>query len=171
MNRELKLHFLKQLVNWPLRVLNRFLVFPKSPRYPQTVALLSLYGTLRRVYSVEVKSGVFDVPDGNFERLFTVAIKVLAQVSERDRYYRAWVGLFFLLAARQVELMDTDPVVLKRLIKEQWGDDVDFLPDITVQKWVAEFREVALCSYLGNVAGVVAGDVANKNVGGIKCEC
>ena len=151
MNRGFKLWFLKLVVNVPVRILDRFLKFPK-PHYPQTVMIMNLQATLHKVYEIEVHQGVFGVPDGNFERLFTVASRVLAIISEKDRYYRAWIGLLVWLANQQLELMDADPATLKRLIKEQWGDDIDFLSDALVQKYVADFREKALCSYLGNCA-------------------
>ena len=151
MNREFKLWFLKLTVNVPVRFLDRFLKFPK-PHYPQTVMVMNLRAKLQKVYEIEVYQGVFGVPDGNFERLLTVAAKVAANISEKDRYYRAWIGLLVLLANEQLVLMDTDPATLKRLIKEQWGDDINFLSDALVEKYMADFREKALCSYLGNCA-------------------
>jgi hypothetical protein len=158
-DRDLKLRFLKVLVNWPLRILDRFLNFPK-PRYPQTIMVMNLYATLRKVYGVEVSQGVFKEKDcradGNFERAITVAAKVLSQVCERDRYYRAWIGLLVTLADRQLQLMDADPAVLKRLVKEQWLADIDCLPDSVVAANMRDFREVALCDYLGNLARMPA---------------
>ena len=151
MNREFKLWFLKLVVNVPVRILDRFLKFPE-PHFPQTIMIMNLQAILHKVYLIEVNQGVFGVPDGNFERLISVAAKVAANVSEDDRYYRAWFGLFVFLANQLLELMDADPATLKHLIKVQWREDIDFLPDALVQKYMADFREKALCSYLGNCA-------------------
>ena len=149
MNREFKLWFLKLLANVPVRLLNRFLKWPK-PRYPQTVMIMNLQATLNKVYEIEVGQGVFGRPDGNFERLFTVSAKLAANISEQDRYYRAWIGLLMFLTNRQLQLMKTDPKTLKRLIENQWEENIDFLPDKLVEKFVSDFREKALCNYLGN---------------------
>jgi hypothetical protein len=92
-------------------------------------------------YRLEVKKGVFDVPDGNFERFLTVSAKLLAQVAERDRYYRAWLGLSFLLAEEE--------------FKKQWIDDLSFLPKAHFVLCQREFSEIVLSSNLYNLSRLV----------------
>ena len=55
-----------------------------------------------KTYRLDCVQGVFGAkPDGNFERLLRVCSKILMDVSERDRYYRAWLGLAFVLAMEE----------------------------------------------------------------------
>jgi hypothetical protein len=60
--------------------------------------LRSTYETMLATYRLEVKKRFFYVPDGNFERFLKVSAKLIAQIVERDRYYRKWVGLSYYLA-------------------------------------------------------------------------
>ena len=102
MNRELKLHFLKQIVNVPVFILDKFLKYPEKPKYPQTKMLLHNYKQMMKVYRLDCMQGVFgSKPDGNFERLLRVSSKILMNVSEKDRYYRAWLGLVYVLAMEE----------------------------------------------------------------------
>ena len=102
LNREFKLWFLKLLVNLPMRFFDRFLKFPAEPEFPQSRMLLDVYGKMMKTYRLDCIQGVFGaVPDGNFERLLRVSAKVLASLSESDRYYRAWLGLAFVLAREE----------------------------------------------------------------------
>ena len=62
--------------------LDRFLSFPKKPKYPQTKMLLHTYKQMMKVYRLDCVQGVFGVkPDGNFERLLRVSSKILLNVS------------------------------------------------------------------------------------------
>lgn len=155
---DVRLRFLKALINLPLRLFSKLVVFPRNPHYIQTVMLMDLHATLKKIYRFEVAMGTpfsldkNGVPDGNFERLLDLSAAVLAQISERDRYYRAWIGLLVFLAEKQRCTMTTDPVVLKRLIREQWDINADCVPDETIKRFARDFQEIALCDNLGNLA-------------------
>jgi hypothetical protein len=157
LNHEFQLWLTKLLINVPVRVADRFLSFPKKVVFPQTRMMLEIYRTLEKVYALECKGGIFGKPDGNFQRLIHVAAKLLSKISEDDRYYRACIGLLFLLASEQLSKMDKSPAALKRLISTQWlpmgdPDGLDFLSDSFVEKNTLMFTEIALCEHLGNLA-------------------
>jgi hypothetical protein len=151
LNSELSLRFFKYLVNIPFRLLDRILKFPE-PKYPQTKMLQSTYKTMLATYRLEVQKGVFDVPDGNFERFLSVSAKLIAQVAELDRYYRKWVGLSYYLAREELGRLDLSPEELVAQIKLQWMDDLSFLPNDHFVKRQGEFTEVVLTGNLGNLA-------------------
>ena len=155
MNREFRLWFLKLLVNWPVRFLDRFLKFPAKTEFPQSKMLLDVYGTMMKTYRLDCLQGVFGVvPDRNFERLLRVSAKVLMGVSESDRYYRAWLGLAFLLAKEEY-LLELERAVSADLvfeIKRQWLSDLSFLKEKQIESDLEGFLEYALCNYLGNLA-------------------
>jgi hypothetical protein len=154
-NRELKLHFLKLLVNVPLRLLDRFIPEPDVPRFPQTTMLQNVYRCMVQAYRLDCLQGTFGSrPDGNFERLLRVSWKTLARLSEDDRYYRAWLGLAFLLAREELSGWKPSPAELVAWIRLQWLMDLSFLPERHVETCRALFTEVALCDYLGNLARV-----------------
>ena len=157
MNRDWELRAFKYLVNIPFRFLDRILRFPE-PKYTQTKMLQSTYRTMLATYRLEVKKGVFDVPDGNFERFLTVSAKLLAQVAERDRYYRAWLGLSYLLAEEEIKKLDLSPEELAEQIKKQWMDDLAFLPKHHFVKCQREFSEIVLSSNLYNLSRLVRKD-------------
>ena len=157
MNRDWELRAFKYLVNIPFRFLDRILRFPE-PKYTQTKMLQSTYRTMLATYRLEVKKGVFDVPDGNFERFLTVSAKLLAQVAERDRYYRAWLGLSYLLAEEEIKKLDLSPEDLVEQIKKQWMDDLAFLPKHHFVKCQREFSEIVLSSNLYNLSRLVRKD-------------
>ncbi len=163
-NSDFKLRLIKKAVGLPLRVLDKVLSFPLDPHYPQTVMLLKAYATLHKVYCLEVLEGTFTErngkPDGNMARFVSVSMKLLSQISERDRYYRAWIGLFLVMAKVQVELMSSDPAELKRWIREQWDTNADVVPDQQIVQFARDFKEVALCDYLGNLARMPVGKPA-----------
>jgi hypothetical protein len=152
MNRELRLSFLKLLVNVPLRLLDRLLPDVAEAEFPQTRMLLRAYGKMLKAYRLECMQGTFDEPDGNFERVLRVSMKILGRVAEDDRYYRAWLGLAFLLAHEEIENLNLSAEQLLELIHKQWLADVRFLPASYVEACKAEFVEWALCDYLVNLA-------------------
>jgi hypothetical protein len=155
LNRELKLHFLKQIVNVPFFILDKFLKFPEKPKYPQTKMLLNTYVQMMKAYRLDCMQGVFGVkPDGNFERLLRVSSKILVNISEKDRYYRAWLGLAYVLAMEQYfdQLEAAEPKDLVFEIKRQWLSDLSFLSDKVVESDLEGFLEYALSNYLGNLA-------------------
>jgi hypothetical protein len=155
LNREFKLWFLKLVVNVPMCVLDRFLGFPKKPTYPQTKMLLRTYRKMMKVYRLDCVQGVFGFkPDGNFERILRVSSKILVNISEKDRYYRAWLGLAYVLAMEEYfdQLEGAEPKDLVFEINWQWLSDLSFLPDRVVESDLEGFLEYALCNYLGNLA-------------------
>jgi hypothetical protein len=109
-------------------------------------------------YRLEVKKGVFDVPDGNFERFLTVSAKLISQVAERDRYYRAWLGLSFILAEEEMKRLDLSPEELVFQIKKQWMDDLAFLPKHHFVESQRDFSEIVLSSNLYNLSRLVRKD-------------
>ncbi len=167
MNPEWKLRMLKLLVNLPARIVDRILKFPAKPKYQQTRMVLNMYETLHETYKIEVSQGIFAKnvknrrgpfrsdggdADGNFERLLTVSAKMLAQLSERDKYYRSWLGLLFILAEKELNNIGLTDEELLQEISEQWKEDLNFLPPKLVRAFRGDFEEVLLAGYLGNVA-------------------
>ncbi len=158
---------LKTLVNIPVRLLDCLLRFPSKPRYQQTRMILRMYAILKGTYDIEVSQGIFALKvndrrgpirinrgdaDRNFERLLSVSMKMLAQISERDKYYRAWLGLLYVVASHQVEQMNLSPKQTLAEISEQWKEDLMFLPEKHLLDHKREFDEILLCWYLSNVA-------------------
>ncbi len=167
MNPEWKLRMLKLAINVPFRIINRFLKFPEKPKYQQTRMILCIYDTLIKTYNIEVSQGIFAMDvrrrrgpfrsdggdaDGNFERLLTVSAKMLAQLSERDKYYRAWLGLLFILAEKELNNIGLTDQELLQEISEQWKEDLTFLDERHVTTYRRDFDEILLTWYLGNVA-------------------
>jgi hypothetical protein len=137
-----------------MRLLDRFLCFPK-PVYPQSKMLLHTYEQMARVYRLDCIQGVFGAkPDGNFERMLRVSSKILLNISERDRYYRAWLGLVYVLAMEEYfdRLAAAEPKNLVFEIKRQWLSDLSFLPEKAIKSDLEGFLEYALSNYLGNLA-------------------
>ncbi len=147
--------FLKLLVNLPMRFFDLFLKFPAKTEFPQSKMLLDVYGKMMKTYQLDCIQGVFGaVPDGNFERLLRVSAKVLTSLSESDRYYRAWLGLAFVLAHEEylAELAKSDPAKLVFEIRRQWLSDLSFLKESQIESDLEGFYEYAICNYLGNLA-------------------
>ncbi len=158
---------LKALVNIPIRLLDKILRFPPKPKYQQTRMILRMHQILKRTYDMEVSQGIFALnvndrrgpirinrgdADQNFARLLSVSMKMLAQISENDKYYRQWLGLLFVCAAYEREHMELSPEQIIAEIGEQWKEDLTFLDDKTLQCHKQEFEEILLTWYLGNVA-------------------
>jgi hypothetical protein len=159
MNRELRLRFMKLLVNVPLRLLDRLLPDVTKAEYPQTQMLLRTYTKMMKTYRLDCVQGTFgSKPDGNFERVLRVSMKILGRVAEDDRYYRAWLGLTFLLAHEEVKCLDLSAEQLLELIHKQWLTDLRFMSESYVENCKDEFLEWALCDYLGNLARMKTGN-------------
>ena len=155
LNREFKLWFLKLLVNLPVRFFDRFLKFPAEAEFPQSRMLLDVYGKMIKTYQLDCIQGVFGVvPDGNFDRLLRVSAKVLASLSESDRYYRAWLGLAFVLSREEylAQLARSKPEDLVFEIRRQWLSDLSFLSEKQINSDLTGFYEYAVCNYLSNLA-------------------
>jgi hypothetical protein len=143
------------VVNLPVRFFDRFLKFPAKTEYPQSHMLLNVYGKMMKTYRLDCIQGVFGaVPDGNFERLLRVSTKVLASLSESDRYYRAWLGLAFVLTREEylTELAKSEPEDLVFEIRRQWLSDLSFLSEKQINSDLQGFYDYALCNYLSNLA-------------------
>lgn len=155
MTRELRLRLLKALVNVPIRLVDRLLPEPQGADYPQTRMLLRTFKRLEQAYKIDCSQGTFGAkPDCNFERLLRTSKKLLALISEDDRYYRAWVGLAFILASEETDWFNEEAPEVKRLIKAQWNTDLSFLPNAIIVENKREFLEIALCDYLHNLAQI-----------------
>ena len=156
MHRNLKLVFLKLLVNVPLRLADRILPEPRPACFPQTAMMESVFDTMGKVYRLEVKQGIFTErngrPDGNFDVFLRVSRKILSRIAESDRYYRAWLGLGMLLCYREVSKLDLTGEQLLEYCKQQWLFDVSFLPRHYVEENRQEFLEMAFTDYLCNLA-------------------
>ncbi len=158
---------LKVAINIPVRLLDRFLQFPSKPRYQQTRMVLTIHQILKRTYDIEVSQGIFAKnikdrrgpirmnrgdADQNFQRLLSVSMKMLAQISEQDKYYRQWLGLLFVCAAYERDNIELSPRQIAAEIGEQWKEDLTFLSKKHLQKNRREFEEILLTWYLGNIA-------------------
>jgi hypothetical protein len=102
-NSNLRLHLLKQMLNFPVLILDRFLP-ERTATFPQTVIMESMFKRMFQAYHLEVSQGVFKEigkfeGDGNFLRMLRVSRKLLLAIGEDDRYYREWVGLLIILAS------------------------------------------------------------------------
>jgi hypothetical protein len=155
MHRELRMRFCKLLVNVPVRFADRLLPEPSKPAFPQTQLVARVYERMVKVYELDCAAGTFGaVPDGNFERLLRVGWKLLARLGEDDRYYRAWLGLAFLLVAEERDrfLETVTAAQINDLCFSQWLYDLDGIPDGIILENKADFADVTLCDYLVNLA-------------------
>jgi hypothetical protein len=154
MHRDLRLRLLKALVNVPMRFLDKLLSFPLKSSYPQTRAVFNIYGKLDKVYRLDVFQGTFGRrPDRNFARLLRVSAKILARISEDDPYYRNWVGLVLFLSGKAYHSMvNFDPATVKRLFQGDSTRSFDDIPDNLIIQNLEDFKEMALCGHLSNLA-------------------
>jgi hypothetical protein len=158
---ELKLHLVKKLVNFCMKILDKFLP-EKEPYYPQTKMLHHVFEQLFQVYRLEVYQGMYDdVPyqtvqglkDRNFQRFLSVTRKLLLFVGENDRYYRAWIGLGFKLIKEEYERAagELTQEEFLRSYLEQW--ELKF-PKVHLDYFESnrsEFLDMMLASYLPNL--------------------
>ena len=158
---------LKALVNIPTRLLDRILRFPANPKFQQTRMVLQMFQVLKRTYDFEVSQGIFAKnvkdrrgpirrnrgdADSNFERLLSVSVKLLAQISEQDKYYRQWLGLLFVCAAYELDHINLSPKQTLAEISQQWKEDLTFLSEKRLLSHKREFNEILLTWYLSNIA-------------------
>ena len=90
--------------------------------------------------------------DGNFERMLSLSAKMLTQISERDKYYRQWLGLLFVLATQEMNSLDLSPDQMLAEISDQWKEDLTFLPAKQLVDHKSDFNEILLTHYLSNIA-------------------
>ena len=125
---------------------------------------------MMQTYRIDCLQGVFgSAPDNNFERLLRVGAKVLVGVSESDRYYRAWLGLGYLLAKEEYlrNLKQATPQSLVFDIKRQWLSDLSFLNEKQIRYDLEGFYQYSIMNYLGNLVHNYAQITTTKNIGGI----
>jgi hypothetical protein len=116
--------------------------------------LQAMYKDTLRVYAHHASEGVFGSPqDGNFPRFLSVSNKILSLIAEEDRYYRAWLGLSYFMVRQQLEEYSRNVTSrqLKEQIKQQWLDDIGFLPDKLISQYKTDFVEIALANSFVNL--------------------
>jgi hypothetical protein len=105
------LHVRKKLINLAVRIVNKGLQASRA-EFPQTQLLEQVYQKLLQTYRIEAYCGRFDdVPyqavehlrDRHFLNILELSQKALIYLADTDRYYRQWLGLFFLLIHDAVE--------------------------------------------------------------------
>ena len=161
MRTELKLHFFKKLVNFCMRAIDRLLPETK-PYYPQTKMAEHVFQQFLHVYRLEVYQGMYDdVPrqtlkglkDRNFQHFLSSMRKVLLFLGEHDRYYRAWLGLAFILGKEEYDraaLEFTQEEFLRRY-DEQWELRFSRVHPGYFTTYRSEFLDMMLASYLPNI--------------------
>ena len=161
MRLELKLHLFKKIVNLCARVIDRLLPETRA-RYPQSKMLEHVFQQLFNVYLLEVYCGRFDdVPkqslasleDRNFQHFLSVIRKMLLFISDNDRYYRAWIGLAFILAHgeyhRILEGLTQEEFVASYL--EQWELRFGCIGPNHFQLHKSQFLDMMLAAHLPNL--------------------
>jgi len=132
------------------------------PYYPQTKILNHVFQELFHVYALEVYCGRFDdisyqtlrgLKDRNFQHFLSATRKILLFIGENDRYYRAWIGLAFILANREyVQVLDTlTREEFFRSYLEQWELKFSSIPESHFQRYKSEFLDMMLASHLPNL--------------------
>ena len=154
MNSNLRLHLLKQMLNFPVRLLDRFLP-ERTASFPQTLIMESMFKRMFQAYHLEVSQGVFKEigkfeGDGNFLRMLNVSRKLLLAISEDDRYYREWVGLLIILASEEYQswLKTVTPQEIKFWCRAQWYVSPDCLSDEALSQVKDKIAPDVLAYYL-----------------------
>ena len=154
MNANLRLHLLKQMLNFPVRILDRFLP-ERTATFPQTQIMEVMFERMFQAYNLEVAQGVFKEinkfeGDGNFLRLMRVSRKLLLAISEDDRYYREWIGLLILLASEEYQswLKTVTPGEIKFWCRAQWYVSPDCLSDEALNQVKDKIAPDVLAYYL-----------------------
>ena len=150
----MRLHLLKQMLNFPVRILDRFLP-ERTATFPQTQILETMYNRMFQAYRLEVSQGVFKEigkfeGDGNFLRMLNVSRKLLLAISEDDRYYREWIGLLILLASEEYQswLAKVTPAEIKFWCRAQWYVSPDCLSDEALNQVKNKIAPDVLAYYL-----------------------
>ena len=163
MDRQLRMHLTKKLVNSAVRVLNRLIPEEKAT-LPQTVMTDNVFKRLFQAYKIEAYCGRFDeipykqlpsLKDKNFMRFLTLSRKLLLYLGENDRYYRAWLGYAFILAAEEKQRF-LEGLTYKNcfeLLTQQWELDVKgVVPPEHFQAHKDIFCYMVLADFLVNLA-------------------
>lgn len=172
MDKWFKLNLAKKLINPAVHVLN-MLIPEREPIYPQTKILAKVYADLLSVYKIEAHCGRFDdIPygtletlrDQNFLRFLQLSRKVLTYLGDVDRYYRAWLGLFFLLVRDYVDALPLTEA--GKSVSQQW--DYPFSEGI-FQQYASvlekDAREIVLANQLYNLVTLTLnrGDITHEH--------
>jgi hypothetical protein len=161
MHAALKEHLLKKLINFCMMLIDK-LVPDVRPYYPQTKMAERLFEQFLHVYRLEVWCGRFDdVPyqtlkgleDRNFQHFLSAIRKILLYLGENDRYYRAWIGLAFILAHgeyhRALEGLTQEEFVASYL--EQWELRFGCIGPNHFQLHKSQFLDMMLAAHLPNL--------------------
>jgi hypothetical protein len=163
MDRQLRMHLTKKLVNSAVRVLNRLIPEEKAT-FPQTVMTDNVFKRLFEAYKIEAYCGRFDeipykqlpsLKDKNFMRFLTLSRKLLLYLGENDRYYRAWLGYAFILAAEEKQKFMENLTYKNcfQLIERQWELDVKgVVPPEHFHAHKDLFCDMVLADFLVNLA-------------------
>jgi hypothetical protein len=156
------LHVRKKLLNAAVRLVNAVLP-DRQPLYPQTRLLEDVYAKMHRAYRVEVYCGRFDdVPhqtlktlrDRHFLNVLDLSRKVLIYLGDTDRYYRQWLGLFFLLIHDAVEEQQQSMLFEEFLAsaRAQWDFNMcGSFPKEYFDAHKRDFQEIMLTNSLYNL--------------------
>ncbi len=154
MHLDLRLKFLKTLLNVPVWLLDHFLP-EREPTFPQTKILDAMYKRMYQAYRLEVAQGVFQEVgkfegDGNFLRMLRVSQKLLIAIGDDDRYYREWIGLLIFLAKEEYDnwLKTLTPAEIKYWCQAQWFVSPQCLSDGAVEEIKAQLAPDVLAYYL-----------------------
>lgn len=161
MHKELKEHLIKELINSCMRIIDKLVPEPQV-HYPQTRMAEHVFQQLFHIYGVEVFGGRFDdVPyqaleklkDRNFQHFLSATRKILLYIGENDRYYRAWIGLAFSLAAKEYDraLSELSRAKFLKEYEEQWELAFHCIPEEHFQLHKSEFLDMMLAAHLPNL--------------------
>ena len=156
------LHIRKKLINLAVAILNRLLP-QRVPVFPQTQLLEQVYQKLLQAYGIEAYCGRFDdVPyqaihtlrDRHFLNILELSQKALTYLADTDRYYRQWLGLFFLLIHDALEEQQQNLLYEEFLasVKGQYDFDMHgaFPPEF-FEAHKRLFQEIQLTNHLYTV--------------------
>jgi hypothetical protein len=123
-----------------------------------------VFKRLFQAYRIEAHCGRFDdipykqlpdLKDKNFIRLLSLTRRLLVYLGENDRYYRAWLGYAFILAAEEKQRF-TEELTYKncfKLLTQQWELQLeDVVPPEHFQAHKNLFSEMVLADFLVNLA-------------------
>ena len=158
-NKWILLHVRKKLINLAVRLINQVLPVPRA-EFPQTQMLERVYEKLFQAYRIEAYCGRFDdisyqtiehLHDRHFLNILELSRKGLIYLADTDRYYRQWLGLFFLLTHDAVEEQKQSLRYKEFLMSalNQWEFDMDgaFPPEF-FEGHKRLFQEIQLANHL-----------------------
>jgi hypothetical protein len=121
-----------------------------------------VFQQLFHIYMLETYCGRFDdvsyqtlkgLRDRNFQHFLSATRKILLYLGENDRYYRAWIGLAFVLGKEEYEraLVDLCREEFIRSYDEQWELKFGCIPESHFQLHKSQFLDMMLASHLPNL--------------------